>query len=272
MKKNQIPLYLTIFNNLIKDPKYHKPSEEKRRPRIQDLEGIFKTIVLKLKSGSQWKYLTCQGNFSISTVFNYYSLWVQKGLFYDLWTHALNVYSSTKRINWKYQAIDSSLIKCKKGGTVRGPNSCDRGRSGSKISSLVDKNGIPLACVLTPANVHDSRMVEELLSKYVLRRPVYQQHMNMDTGYDSRAIRTSLENNNYIPHIPRNRRNNRSETDFSMSREEKIHYRERIKVEHYFGILKQYRGLTIRYEVNGLHFEHFVYLANLLIVSNRCSK
>ena len=49
-----------------------------------------------------------------------------------------------------------------KGGERTGPNSTDRGRPGSKRHIITDASGIPLAIRLTGANVHDSRVFEDL--------------------------------------------------------------------------------------------------------------
>lgn len=49
------------------------------------------------------------------------------------------------------------------GGPDNGSNPCDRGRPGSKHHLLTDGNGLPLAIVLTAANVHDGQMLEAML-------------------------------------------------------------------------------------------------------------
>ncbi len=50
-----------------------------------------------------------------------------------------------------------------KGGKETGPNPVDRGRPGSKRHLLVDGDSLPLSVILTGANVHDSRVFEELI-------------------------------------------------------------------------------------------------------------
>ena len=49
-----------------------------------------------------------------------------------------------------------------KGGRVHRPEP-DRGKPGSKRHVLVDAGGVPLALLLTAANMHDSRLFEPLL-------------------------------------------------------------------------------------------------------------
>ncbi len=50
-----------------------------------------------------------------------------------------------------------------KGGEAVGPNPTERGKPGSKHHLVVDRNGVPLAVMLTAANVHDSKVFEELV-------------------------------------------------------------------------------------------------------------
>ena len=44
-------------------------------------------------------------------------------------------------------------------GVGTGPNPTDRGKNGSKHHLLVDRSGIPLACRVSAANVHDVTML-----------------------------------------------------------------------------------------------------------------
>jgi Transposase DDE domain len=50
-----------------------------------------------------------------------------------------------------------------KGGEKTGPTPTDRGRPGGKRHLLTDAQGIPLAFRITPANLHDSGLWEELI-------------------------------------------------------------------------------------------------------------
>ncbi|MDN7025654.1 transposase [Methanoculleus sp. FWC-SCC1] len=38
--------------------------------------------------------------------------------------------------------------------------------SGNKLSTLVDRHGLPLACTVSPANVHDSQLYEPTLGAF----------------------------------------------------------------------------------------------------------
>jgi Transposase DDE domain len=52
-------------------------------------------------------------------------------------------------------------VPANKGGEKTGKNPTDRGKPGSKRHLVSDKGGVPLAVVLTAANIHDSTVFEE---------------------------------------------------------------------------------------------------------------
>jgi transposase len=59
--------------------------------------------------------------------------------------------------------VDSASIAAKHGGDLTGPSSTDRGKFGTKRHLVVDRSGIPLAVLLSAANLHDSRAFEPFL-------------------------------------------------------------------------------------------------------------
>ena len=215
-----------------------------------------------------WEDTKLYGNYSPSSVYKYFKLWSNNRLFDELYKYSLQTYSRIKNIKWKYQAIDSTIIKAFRGGEEVGPNSCDRGRNGTKIHILTDKYGIPLAFMVTKANYHDSRAIVPLMKRYKIRRPRYQQHMNLDGAYDTRAIKRFLTNNLFFHHIPRNKRNSRREIA-PMSSEEKEHFRHRNMIEQQFGHLKQYRSFLIRFSRTKLHFENLINIAYSTIICKK---
>jgi Transposase DDE domain len=76
------------------------------------------------------------------------------------------------RIDWERAALDSASVPAPGGGEKTGPNPRDRGKQGSKRHLVVDGAGIPLAVRHTAANIHDSRMLEELVDAVVpIRQP-----------------------------------------------------------------------------------------------------
>ena len=89
-------------------------------------------------------------------------------------------------------------------GKKTGPNPTDRAKSGTKRHVLTDGGGVPLAVVITAANVPDMRVVGELLDARVLRAPAgTEQHVCLDKGYDYADAERAVRRRRYVPHIRR---------------------------------------------------------------------
>ena len=84
-----------------------------------------------------------------------------------------------------------------------GKNPTDRGKLGTKRSVLTDKNGLPLAVVLSGVNTHDVKLLGDTLDRLVVERPKTSerkpQNLCMDAGYTGHQA--EVEYRNYIAHI-----------------------------------------------------------------------
>jgi transposase len=97
----------------------------------------------------------------------------------------------------------------KKGGAATGANPTDRGKAGTKRHLLTDRKGLPLAFVLTGANVHDSVPLAELLDAVVpvkgkrgrpRQRPG---KLHADKAYDYQRCRHACRQRGIAPRIAR---------------------------------------------------------------------
>jgi transposase len=147
-----------------------------------------------------------------------------------------------------------------KGGEETGPNPTDRGRPGTKRHLLVDRNGIPLAVLLSPANRHDSRMLESMLDavppiKGLWGRPRKRPaKLHADKAYDFDHCRRACRRRGITPRIARR----------GIESSEKLG-RHRWVVERTLAWLSRYRRLTVRYERGAEMHLAFLTLACALI-------
>ena len=92
-------------------------------------------------------------------------------------------------------------------GKKTGPNSMDRGKSGTKRSILVEGNGLPLATEIAGADRHDMRLAEPTPQSMVVERPrptkKHPQNVCMDKGYDFPAVDELVAEWGCTVHIPR---------------------------------------------------------------------
>jgi len=152
----------------------------------------------------------------------------------------------------------------KKGGPKTGPNPTDRGKPGSKRHVVVEATGIPLLVMLTAANVHDSKVFEELVDGIgPIRngrrgRPRKRPHkLHADKAYDVARCREHLRRRGILCRIARK----------GVESSERLG-RHRWVVERTLAWLSQYRRLAIRYERRDDIHEGFLHLGCALICAN----
>jgi transposase len=131
----------------------------------------------------------------------------------------------------------------RKKGQCVDPNPTDRGKPGSKRHVLVDANGIPLAFLLSAANVHDSCLFEPLLDavppiRQCAGRPRKRPgKLQADKGYDYDCCRRAARRRGIEPRIARR----------GIESSERLG-RHRWVVERTLAWFARFRRLTVRYE------------------------
>ena len=135
------------------------------------------------------------------------------------------------------------LLPGQKGGERVGPNPTDRGKPGTKRHVIVDAGGIPLALLLSPANVHDSRLFEPLIDAVPpirqcagrpRKRPA---KLHADKGYDFARCRRACRKRGIVPRIARR----------GVESSERLG-RHRWVIERTLAWFARFRRLTVRYE------------------------
>jgi transposase len=147
---------------------------------------------------------------------------------------------------------------------LTGPNPTDRGKKGTKIHLITDRNGLPLSIGISAANVHDSQALQPLVRAIPpvrsrrgprRRRPG---KLHGDKGYDYDYLRRWLRGRNITPRIARK----------GIESSQRLG-RHRWVVERTVSWLAGCRRLHRRYERKPEHFLAFVAIAAALIGSRR---
>jgi putative transposase len=132
-----------------------------------------------------------------------------------------------------------------------------------KRSILVEADGGPLAVVLAGANVRDDKLLEATLEAVVVERPKPPedalQHLCLDKGYDSKAVREIVNGKGYIPHIRRI-----GEEKLNTEGEKRYPAR-RWVVERTLGWLSKCRAILVRYEKKASNYLGLIKLACILL-------
>jgi transposase len=116
---------------------------------------------------------------------------------------------------------------------------------------------MPLSIIIGPGNEHDSRRLQELVDG-LSGRP---RELYADAAYDTENIRRGLESIGIEPNIPVNPRNGRKPRPYNVE----LYRRMRSAVERFFGWLKSFRRIIIRYERLESTYKAQVTIASIII-------
>lgn len=248
------PLWRRIKRCLPKQPK----KRSRGRPRADD-RAVVNGIWYVLWTGCQWKAVHRDWFGVCSSVLHErFQTWRKLGIWEKIFKRMVRFYARNRRVQWKWQSIDSKIVPSPLGGSDTGRNPTDRGKRGAKIHLLVDQRGAPLALHITGANEHDKWSVENLIVSIIVNRPGGIQHLCLDKGYDFEDIHQFVVSANYEKHIAHRRR--RGEPKPPPIPDEERHPARRWVVERTFGWMAKRRSIRTRwckYSENWLAFVMF---------------
>ena len=139
--------------------------------------------------------------------------------------------------------------------------------NGNKLSALVDRNGLPLACTVSPANVHDSRLYEPTLEAFEIPgaqdRP---EIISADAAYDAREIRQYNRKRGIKTNIPVNKRPRKQPKRGRPIQFDPELYKKRSVVERFFSWIEAFKKIVPRYERYEHSFLGLIYLACVVMI------
>ena len=122
----------------------------------------------------------------------------------------------------------------------------------TKIHAVVDALGNPLRFILTPGQVNDITQAEALIADLPTG------HVLADKGYDSKALRDTIVNQDAVPVIPPRKTSPQVPCDFAL-------YSERNLVERFFLKIKHFRRIATRYDQTSRAFLSILCLVSAFI-------
>ena len=84
------------------------------------LPHVMDGILYVLRTGCQWKALPREYG-SASTCHRRFQAWVESGIFERLWGKLLTRYNDLRGIQWRWQSLDSAMVKAPLGGRKPAP-------------------------------------------------------------------------------------------------------------------------------------------------------
>jgi transposase len=171
------------------------------RPRIPD-RVVFEKLVEVLVFGCAYHRIADE-SCSATTLRDRRDEWIELGVIEALREAVLEAYDRFIGLELSELAVDCCITKAPCGGEKAGRNPVDRGKQGTKRSTAVDEQGIPIGTITAPANRHDSPLltktlhaVSETLGELPERAKVH-----LDRGYNSNTTRERLEDRGLLAEI-----------------------------------------------------------------------
>ncbi len=171
------------------------------RPRIPDRVGFDKLVQVLVFGCAYWRI--ADGECSDTTLRRRRDEWIGLGVMEALRETVLDAYDRFIGLELTDVAVDGCITKAPCGGEKAGRSPGDRGKQGTKRSTVVDARGIPIGTVTAPANRHDSRLLTETLDAAAEAPGGLPERVSahLDRGYDSRATRERLEERGLLAEI-----------------------------------------------------------------------
>ena len=245
------PLFLPA-----KPRRFRYPGRQPLDPR-----SVLTGILFVLKTGIQWERLPQEmGCGSGMTCWRRLRDWQKTGVWSQVHQVLLTKLRQADQLDWSRAVVDSAFVRALGAGEKSGPNPTDRGKAGSKHHVLTDAQGIPLAAILTAANVPDIVPLLSLTDAIPSvagqpgrprRRP---DKLQGDRAYDSQLHRDQLRRRGIQPVLAK--RNTEHGSGLGVYR---------WVVERTLSWLHQFRRLRIRYERRDDIHEAFLAIGCALI-------
>ena len=197
-----------------------------------------------------------------------FSFWRKRGALKLVWQEVLLILDKQGKLDLSLGNLDGSLVQSPK---FQGTGfSKKHKRTGTNISLVTGKQGLPLANVLAKGNRHDIVSAEATVKKIRVGAKRRLAELNADKGYDSAAFRRNLRKRGIKTNIPERKYKHRRKLG-RKPRYNKTQFKFRAFAERTNAWLKYFyfRKLRYRWERKKCMFQAMVDLACLLICLRR---
>lgn len=242
--------------------KLPEPPASKTKPVTPNNE-LLNGVLFVLKTGCRWQDIPnsiCMHSYS--SCWRRLNFWRKQGAIKLVWQQILVLLDKQGDLDLSLGHLDGSLVQSPKfpGTGYSGKHH----RTGTNISLVTDKQGLPLANMTAKGNRHDLHSAEATIQKIRVGAKRRVIELNADKGYDSAAFRKNLKRRGIKANIPECTYKHRRKRG-RKPRYDKATGRARAFVERTNAWLKYFRKLRYRWERKKCMFQAVVDLACLII-------
>jgi transposase len=260
--------FYKLLVKLVNDHNNSKTGRKKsgRKPTV-NIKHYCEVIMKVLTTGCQWNSLSEKLHY---TVYNKkFAEWTDEGIIENFYYLLTLVNNKLKKFNNNFY-IDTTIFRNMQGIEDISYNYKIKSKRGTKLSILVDSNGVPVSLVCVSANHNDVTLV--LPNYYKLNDKIKKNISNIicDKGYVSKQLKDHFKATENINYIYPDKKNTLPEN--KNTPEENILLKTRSINENSFSWMTQYRRLSARYEKYTKNFLGFIMLAFSNIIINKLSK
>lgn len=239
----------------------------KTKPAIPNNQ-LLNGVLFVLKTGCRWQDIpTSVCSHSYSSCWRRLSYWRGRGGLKTTWQHILLQLDKQGVLDLSLGHLDGSLVQSpafKEGTGYSGKHH----RTGTNVSLVTDKQGLPLANTLAKGNRHDLFSAEATIQKIRVGAKRRVRELNADKGYDSATFRKGLKKRGIKANIPERTYKHRRKRG-RKPRYSKVTGKVRAFVERTNAWLKYFRKLRYRWERKKCMFQAVVDLACIIICLRR---
>lgn len=239
------PKIVNAFSYSVENPPPH--------PKYKYPEKLYLGCILFIiKHGSTWESFL--GPIPGKQLNKRHHEYLRYDLYSNFFEETLKEYLENHNV--KYFSIDSTIINNKNCVEITKHHPCNKNRKGIKISVIVDDIGSPISSTIAESTNHDTKIAKENINEFINNETIKNAlegtkgypYLLGDSGYDANSIRSQLKNANIKHIINPNNKNNKYMRKKKIKKRNRIQYKKRIRVEHFFAIIKKYPKINCIYE------------------------
>ena len=200
-----------------------------------------------------------------STHWRRLQFWKRKNHFQFLWELLLRLLREEGKLSVNKLSLDGSLVQSFAFREKTG-YSGKHHRTGVKISTIAEENGIPVALITAKGNIVDITLAESTINDiHIAHQSVQGSEILADKGYDSYPFRKFLTKVDLMPHIPKRKTTKVTDKNSWYYIYNKTKGAKRYVIERTNAWIKSFRRLRMRFDYKASSFEAFLYLAIIVI-------